>query len=63
MIPKARNWRVTFFITHRTDDGVSFQTKVSVNVVCVKRFAKSIANELLGYPAFRSHKITVGLIK
>jgi hypothetical protein len=32
-------------------------------VLCVKRFAKALANEALGYPAYNAHKITVGLIR
>ena len=55
MIPTPRNWKVTFYKT----DG----TTVSAVVTCVKRFAKSIANEELGYPAYISKKITVGLVK
>jgi hypothetical protein len=55
MIPIARKWKVTFY----KHDG----TVVSTTVLCVKRFAKSFANEELGYPAFYSHKITVGLIR
>lgn len=55
MIPISRNWKVTFF---KHDGSV-----VSIEILCVKRFAKSFANEALGYPAFDSHKITVGLVK
>lgn len=55
MIPKARNWKVTFF----KNDGTTLET----TVLCVKRFAKVIANENLGYPAYDSKKITVGLTK
>lgn len=54
MIPQPRNWKVTFF----KNDG----TKVSAVVLCVKRFAKGCANAELGYPAYDSKKITVGLV-
>ena len=55
MIPKPRNWKVTFY----KQDG-----EVLVGYVfCVKRFAKSLANEDLGYPAFDSKKITVSLCR
>lgn len=55
MIPKVYDWKVTFY----KHDG----TVVSTVVSCVKRFAKSIANEELGYIAFDSKKITVSLVK
>lgn len=55
MIPQSRKWKVTFF----KHDG----TKQSIEVLCVKRFAKQVANQALGYPAFDSHKITVGLMR
>lgn len=55
MIPKARLWRVKFFKSDGRWD--------STVVRCVKRFAVSYANELLGYPAYDSVKVTVGLVK
>lgn len=55
MIPEPRNWKVTFF----KNDG----TTVSTVVTCVKRFATMLANEELGYPAYGSKKITVGLVR
>ncbi len=55
MIPKVHDWKVTFYMK----DG-SVESTV---VTCVKRFAKSIANAELGYPAFDSTKITVGLVR
>ena len=64
-IPQPRNWKVTFFIKEDRETGVgmSHHTKLSTVVFCVKRFAKSIANEKLGYPAYRAYKISVGLVK
>jgi len=55
MIPEPRNWKVTFY----KNDG----TVVSIVVNCVKRFATMIANEELGYRAYGSKKITVGLVR
>ena len=55
MIPRPRNWKVTFYKHNGT--------VVSTIVTCVKRFAKSIANENMGYPAYDSSKITVGLVR
>jgi len=55
MIPTPRNWKVTFY----KHDG----TVESTVVTCVKRFATHLANEELGYPAFFSKKITVGMVK
>lgn len=55
MIPTSRKWKVTFFLK----DG----SKKSIEVFCVKRFAKSIANQCLGYPLWDSIKVTVGLMK
>jgi hypothetical protein len=55
MIPKSRKWKVTFFMA----DG----SKKAIEVLCVKRFAKSIANQCLGYPLWDSTKVTVGLIR
>lgn len=55
MIPKSRNWKVTFY-KYNGDT-------ISTQVLCVKRFAKSIANEQLGYPAYDSKRITVGLVR
>jgi hypothetical protein len=55
MIPKPRNWKVTFY----KNDGAILVGQV----FCVKRFAKSLANEYLGYPAYDSKKITVGLLR
>ncbi len=55
MIPSPKNWKVTFY----KEDG----TVVSTVVTCVKRFATMIANEQLGYPAYYSKKITVGLVR
>ena len=55
MIPVSRNWKVTFY---KHDGSV-----ISTEVTCVKRFAKSFANENLGYPAYDSKKITISLVK
>lgn len=55
MIPKINNWKVTFY----KHDG----TVVSTVVLCVKRFARMLANEKLGYPAYESSRITVGLVR
>ena len=55
MIPQSRKWKVTFY---KKNGDV-----VSEIVTCVKRFAIMIANEELGYPAWDSSKITVGLVK
>ena len=54
MIPQPRNWKVTFYKGKEVH---------STTVWCVKRFAKSLANEKLGYIAFFSDKITVSLVK
>jgi hypothetical protein len=55
MIPKPRNWKVTFY----KQDG-----EVLVGYVfCVKRFAKMLANEYLGYPSYGCTKITVSLCR
>ena len=56
MIPAPRVWKVTFFM----DDGTAPRV---TTVLCVKRFAKGLANEALGYPAYDAHKITVGLVR
>lgn len=55
MIPTPHNWKVTFHLINGE--------KVSHTVFCVKRFAKSFANEALGFPAYYSKKIVVGLQK
>jgi hypothetical protein len=55
LTPRPRNWKVTFY----KHDG----TVQSTIVTCLKRFAKWEANVELGYPAFFSKKITVGLVK
>ncbi len=55
MIPQSRKWKVTFFMA----DG----SKKAIEVLCVKRFAKSIANQCLGYPLWDATKVTVGLMK
>jgi hypothetical protein len=55
MIPQSRNWKVTFYKT----DG-----KVLSHVVhCVKRFAIGLAQDEIGFHAYESTKITVGLVK
>lgn len=56
MIPSPRVWKVTFYMLDGTAARVT-------TVLCVKRFAKALANEALGYPAYNAHKITVGLIR
>lgn len=56
MIPTSRLWKVTFFMLDGTAPRVT-------TVLCVKRFALGLANEVLGYPANDAHKITVGLVR
>lgn len=56
MIPQVKTWRVTFTLL---DGTILSKTVDAVN----KRFAKSLANEALGYPSWNSIKITVGLIR
>ncbi len=55
MIPEPRNWKVTFF---KKDGSI-----VSHTVWCVKRFAVMVAQDEIGFHAFDSSKITVGLVK
>ena len=56
MIPKVKSWKVTFY----KHDGTVLTTIVdTIN----KRFARWMANENLGYPAFDSSKVSVGLVK
>ncbi len=55
MIPTSRKWKVTFFMNNGTTR--------SIEVLCVKRFAKSIANQCLGYPMWDATKVTVGLMR
>lgn len=55
MIPRPRKWKVTFY--------KSDLTVVSTTVFCVKRFAISFANELLGYPRIDSFDVKVGLVR
>lgn len=62
MIPKARLWRVTFHLKPEYARSQSLEgTTLTYPVLCVKRFAKQIANEQCGYLAFHCDKITVGL--
>lgn len=64
MIPKPRDWRVTFYLDpDYVRDNPQRGNKVSVVVGCVKRFAKAIANEQVGYLSFHSTKVTVGLAR
>lgn len=65
MIPKSRNWKVTFYLypDYAAQIGRGKDNKLSIVILCVKRFAKSIANEQLGYPAYNSYKVTVGLVR
>lgn len=56
MIPKVKSWQVKFVLT---DGTVLTKTVDAVN----KRFAKSLANEALGYPSWNSEKITVSLLR
>ena len=56
MIPKVKTWKVSFTLK---DDRVLTTTVNTIN----KRFAKSIANETLGFPLWFSKKVTVGLIR
>jgi hypothetical protein len=56
MIPKVKSWKVTFV----KEDGTVLSTVVdTIN----KRFARSFANERLGYPAYFSKEIRVSLVK
>jgi hypothetical protein len=62
MIPTPRNWKVTFYLN---PEGVKLAgtDKISHTICCVKRFAKAIANERLGYIGFHyATKVTVGLV-
>jgi hypothetical protein len=56
MIPKVRTWKVSFTL----DDSTVLTTTVNT---ASERFAKSAANEELGYPILRSKKVTVELVK
>ena len=56
MIPQVRKWRVKYWSKGKVTHSAIVDT---IN----KRFAKWIANEKLGYPAFKSDKITVSLAK
>ena len=56
MIPKVKTWKVSFTLK---DDRVLTTTVNTIN----KRFAKSIANETLGFPLWFSKKVTVGLVR
>lgn len=53
MIPRPLNWKVTFY---KTDGSV-----VSHIVFCVKRFAIGVAQDEIGFHAYESTKVTVGL--
>ena len=60
MIPKVKTWQVKFWTTQDSRwRGRVLKARVqTIN----KRFAKMMANEILGYPAIFSNKVTVGLI-
>ncbi len=60
MIPKVKTWQVKFW----TEFDSKWQGRIlTARVQTInKRFARMEANESLGYPAFNSTKITVGLI-
>ena len=56
MIPQVRSWKVKFY----KHDG----TVLSVVVDTInKKFARWMANEQLGYPAYDSKKINVSLVQ
>lgn len=55
MIPKPLDWKVTFY---KNDGSI-----VSTVVLCVKRFAVMCAQDKIGYHAYDSKKVTVGLIR
>lgn len=55
MIPQPRNWKVTFY---KTNGDI-----ISTVVTCVKRFAIGVAQDEIGFHAYESNKITVGLVK
>ncbi len=56
MIPKVKTWKVTFVLL---DGTVLTKTVDTIN----RRFAKSLANEALGYPSWNSTKISVSLVR
>ncbi len=60
MIPKVKTWQVKFWTTQDSRwRGRVLKARVqTIN----KRFAKMMANEILGYPAIFSDRVTVGLI-
>jgi hypothetical protein len=55
-IPPVRAWRVRFY------DGATILADVVVDTIN-KRFARWLANERAGYPAPRSTRISVSLVK
>jgi hypothetical protein len=55
-IPKVRTWKVTFI---RFNGDKSVQIVDTIN----KRFAKWIANERAGYPAYDCREIKIALVK
>ena len=60
MIPKVKTWQVKFWTMQ---DSRWYGRVLTARVETInKRFARMYANEMLGYPAIHSHKITVGLI-
>ncbi len=61
MIPKVKTWQVKYWTMQ---DSRWYGRVLTARVETInKRFAKMYANEMLGYPAIHSHKVTVGLIK
>jgi hypothetical protein len=56
MIPPVRSWRVRFF------DGKTLLVDVVVETIN-KRFARWMANEQNGYPAIRSDRVAVSLVR
>jgi hypothetical protein len=60
MIPSVKTWQVKFWTMQ---DSRWYGRVLTARVQTInKRFARMMANEVLGYPAIQSTKITVGLI-
>lgn len=59
MIPKVKDWRVTFYKA----DGTIYKTTVVTTIT--KRFARWFATEECGFPIAMGHaeKVTVSLVR
>lgn len=55
-IPAVRKWRVRFY------DGSTVIAECVVDTIN-KRFARWLANERCGYPALRSTRVSVSLVR